>query len=95
MTHLEAQIADLEAKAAEFMRLAEQATDPVAQGLNVGIAQELYNAVDVLKRSRRRSAIAGCGATTSEVGRPSERNTASDGCAHTNSVHGPRQTGAV
>ena len=53
MTHLEAQIADLEAKAAEFMALAEQATDPETQDLNVSIAQELCNTVDVLKRSSR------------------------------------------
>ena len=51
MTYLENQIA--EAKAAEFVLLAEQATDGKAQDLNTRIAQELYSTVDVLKRSFR------------------------------------------
>lgn len=53
MTYLESQIAELEAKAAEFVLLADQATDTKAQDLNTRIAQELYSTVDVLKRSSR------------------------------------------
>ena len=53
MTYLQNQIAELEAKAAEFVLLAEQATDAKAQDLNTRIAQELYSTVDVLKRSSR------------------------------------------
>jgi hypothetical protein len=51
MTYLETQIAELEAKAAEFVLIAEQATDPEAQERNIRIAQELYKTIDVLKRS--------------------------------------------
>jgi len=53
VTYLENEIAELEAKAAGFVLLAEQATDTEAQDLNTRIAQELFNTVDVLRRSAR------------------------------------------
>jgi hypothetical protein len=51
MTYLEAQIAELETKAAEFSLIADLATDPDERERNEQLAEELRKTIDCLRRS--------------------------------------------
>jgi hypothetical protein len=49
MTELQARIAELETKAAEFELIAELAADPDTRARNSRLAQEIYEQIDKLR----------------------------------------------